>query len=194
MEQIAPDDPSEALILLWGFMGLATPVFERCDDSSGTVIEIFCPSSHVISGLEYHITSVGSTYSPSGFRAIAHPSGWISSASGVPATIDRSMTPQRSPLPTGIRKIALGKNRIPVRPHRISVIGIATVAAEMLRVFGKLVSVEFDAKTWALWQGDRAVLIAKGATLNDVIRQVVIMRIRCKADVGQCGTQMQHRS
>lgn len=41
MEQIAPHDPDEALALLWRFMGLATPVFERCDDSSGTVIDIF---------------------------------------------------------------------------------------------------------------------------------------------------------
>lgn len=41
LEQIAPHDPAEALALLWRFMGLATPVFERCDDSSGTVIGIF---------------------------------------------------------------------------------------------------------------------------------------------------------
>ena len=41
IEQIAPHDPREALGLLWRFMGLATPVFERCDDSSGTVIDIF---------------------------------------------------------------------------------------------------------------------------------------------------------
>ena len=34
-------DPDEALALMWRFMGLATPVFERCDDSSGTVIGIF---------------------------------------------------------------------------------------------------------------------------------------------------------
>ena len=41
MEQIAPHDPREALGLLWRFMGLATPVFERCDDSSGIIIDIF---------------------------------------------------------------------------------------------------------------------------------------------------------
>ncbi|PRX27410.1 hypothetical protein SAMN05216257_1183 [Meinhardsimonia xiamenensis] len=41
VEQIAPADPQEALTLMWRFMGLATPVFERCDDSSGTVIDIF---------------------------------------------------------------------------------------------------------------------------------------------------------
>ena len=40
-EQIAPADPDEALALMWRFMALATSVFERCDDSSGTVIDIF---------------------------------------------------------------------------------------------------------------------------------------------------------
>lgn len=41
MEQIAPHDPAEALELLWRFMALARPVFERCDDSSGIVSDIF---------------------------------------------------------------------------------------------------------------------------------------------------------
>jgi hypothetical protein len=41
IEQIAPHDPDEALMLLWRFMALARPVLERCDDSSGVVIDIF---------------------------------------------------------------------------------------------------------------------------------------------------------
>ena len=40
-EQIAPGDPDEALALLWRFMQVATPLFERCDDSSGIVIGVF---------------------------------------------------------------------------------------------------------------------------------------------------------
>ena len=40
-EQIAPDDPAEGLALLWRFMQVATPLFERCDDSSGIVIGVF---------------------------------------------------------------------------------------------------------------------------------------------------------
>jgi hypothetical protein len=32
-EQIAPADPTEALALTWRFMQIATPLFERCDDS-----------------------------------------------------------------------------------------------------------------------------------------------------------------
>ncbi len=41
VEQIAPADPEDALGLLWRLMGVATPVFERCDDGSGAVIDIF---------------------------------------------------------------------------------------------------------------------------------------------------------
>jgi len=40
-EQIAPHDPTEALSLLWRFMGLARPVYDRCDDSTGSLIHIF---------------------------------------------------------------------------------------------------------------------------------------------------------
>jgi len=40
-EQIAPADPAEALALAWHFMQVATPLFERCDDSSGIVIGVF---------------------------------------------------------------------------------------------------------------------------------------------------------
>ena len=40
-EQIAPADPTEALALTWRYMQVATPLFERCDDSSGIVIGVF---------------------------------------------------------------------------------------------------------------------------------------------------------
>lgn len=41
LDQVAKGDPGEALDLLWQFTALANPVFERCDDSSGTVIGEF---------------------------------------------------------------------------------------------------------------------------------------------------------
>ncbi len=41
VETVAKKDPQEALDLLWRFMALAESVFERCDDSNGTVIEVF---------------------------------------------------------------------------------------------------------------------------------------------------------
>lgn len=41
VEQVARDDPAAALDLMWRFLGLASSIFERCDDSSGAVIEVF---------------------------------------------------------------------------------------------------------------------------------------------------------
>ena len=41
VETVAKADPTEALDLLWRFMALASLVFERCDDSSGTLIRVF---------------------------------------------------------------------------------------------------------------------------------------------------------
>ena len=40
-EQIAPADPAEGLALAWRFLQVATPLFGRCDDSSGIVIGVF---------------------------------------------------------------------------------------------------------------------------------------------------------
>jgi tetratricopeptide (TPR) repeat protein len=41
VKQVAKTDPATALELMWRFLGLASSVFERCDDSSGTVIAVF---------------------------------------------------------------------------------------------------------------------------------------------------------
>jgi len=41
VETVAKLDPTEALDLLWRFMALAPAVFERCDDSNGTVTGVF---------------------------------------------------------------------------------------------------------------------------------------------------------
>ena len=46
LEQVAKGDPGEAIDLLWQFTALANPVFERCDDSSGTVIGEFRAACH----------------------------------------------------------------------------------------------------------------------------------------------------
>ena len=41
VDRVGKADPAEALDLLWRFLALANSIFERCDDSSGTVIGIF---------------------------------------------------------------------------------------------------------------------------------------------------------
>jgi hypothetical protein len=41
VDRVAPSEPSEGLDLLWRFLGLASSIFERCDDSSGRVADVF---------------------------------------------------------------------------------------------------------------------------------------------------------
>jgi hypothetical protein len=41
VDQVARHSPAEALDLMWRFLDLAQPVFARCDDSSGAVIQVF---------------------------------------------------------------------------------------------------------------------------------------------------------
>jgi hypothetical protein len=41
VDQLAKADPVEALDVIWRFLALANSIFERCDDSSGTMINIF---------------------------------------------------------------------------------------------------------------------------------------------------------
>src|SRR5437763_15516322 len=48
VEKVAKGDPKEALDLLWRLVALASSVFERCDDSNGTVIAVFHEACHNI--------------------------------------------------------------------------------------------------------------------------------------------------
>ncbi|MEN3149600.1 DUF6880 family protein [Neorhizobium sp. IRAMC:178] len=41
VDVVAPDDPKEALELVWQFLALADPIFQRSDDGSGSIIESF---------------------------------------------------------------------------------------------------------------------------------------------------------
>lgn len=41
VERVAPAEPGLALELMWRFLGLATSLFERCDDSSGRIGSVF---------------------------------------------------------------------------------------------------------------------------------------------------------
>ncbi|KGF70930.1 hypothetical protein LL06_02290 [Hoeflea sp. BAL378] len=53
-ETIAAEDPAEAFELIWQFMGLGEPVFDRAEDGSGALLEIFrqaCADAARIAGL-----------------------------------------------------------------------------------------------------------------------------------------------
>ena len=39
--RLAEEDPTEALRLAWRFLQIATPIFRRCEDTAGVVVEVF---------------------------------------------------------------------------------------------------------------------------------------------------------
>jgi hypothetical protein len=41
VERVAPDNPTEALELMWRFIALSWSVFERCDDGNGDLVGVF---------------------------------------------------------------------------------------------------------------------------------------------------------
>ncbi len=49
--RVAKSDPAEGLELMWRLLDLARPVFERCDDSSGTVSAIFHAACSDLGGI-----------------------------------------------------------------------------------------------------------------------------------------------
>jgi hypothetical protein len=51
VEQVAKEDPATALDLMWRFLGLAHSVFERCDDSNGSVARVFQSACNDVANL-----------------------------------------------------------------------------------------------------------------------------------------------
>ena len=70
VETVAKADPKEAFDLLWRFMGLAKPIFERCDDGSGTVIDIFHDACHDIGDLALKAQADPETLADQAFDAL----------------------------------------------------------------------------------------------------------------------------
>ncbi len=50
-EKIAPTDPNEAFELIWQFLSLADPIFERSCDGSGALIEASMPRAKMLVAL-----------------------------------------------------------------------------------------------------------------------------------------------
>ena len=70
VEQVARHDPAEALDLTWRFLALANSIFDRCDDSSGTVIGIFHGACEVLGEIAEAVTTDPATLADQAFRAL----------------------------------------------------------------------------------------------------------------------------
>lgn len=70
VDQVSKTDPAEALDLLWRFLALANPVFERCDDRSGTVIGLFHVACGNLGSIAYSAKTNPKRLAEQTFRAL----------------------------------------------------------------------------------------------------------------------------
>ena len=70
VEKIAKGNPVEGLELMWRFLALAGSVFERCDDSSGTVSAIFHGAASDLGGIATDAKPDPKTLAEDAFRAL----------------------------------------------------------------------------------------------------------------------------
>ncbi len=68
--RVAPDDPSEAFELLWAFLQLAPSIYERRDDSNGTIGGVMSDVMEVISDLAPQLATDGTTLADRVFEAL----------------------------------------------------------------------------------------------------------------------------
>ncbi len=70
IDKVAKRDPSEGLELMWRFMALADSIFERCDDSSGTVIGVFDNAANDLGEIAKAAKPDPETLADDAFRAL----------------------------------------------------------------------------------------------------------------------------
>jgi hypothetical protein len=70
IERVAEADPKEALDLLWRFMTLTAPIFERCDDGSGTIIGVLHQASSDIGDMAVKAKLDPTTLADRAFEAL----------------------------------------------------------------------------------------------------------------------------
>jgi hypothetical protein len=70
VENVAKHDPGDALDLMWRFMALASSVFERCDDGSGTVGDVFRSACGDLGGIAEAASADPITLADRAFQAL----------------------------------------------------------------------------------------------------------------------------
>jgi hypothetical protein len=68
--QVATVDAAEALDLLWRFMALASSIFHRCDDSSGSVITVFQAACRDLGGIAIAANAAPNVLAEQAYRAL----------------------------------------------------------------------------------------------------------------------------
>src|SRR5262249_45457184 len=90
----------------------------------------------------------------------------------------------RPPPGSRVRPALIGYCRRPAWPQRILVVRIRTKPPVQLRILSQFVPIQTNAETRPSRHVDRAVHISERASLDDVISQMMIVRIGGKRQIG----------
>ena len=95
----------------------------------------------------------------------------------------------------GIARIGptvIGYNRRPAGARRILIVGISAQPRVQFFVFGQFVSIQLHPKARSGGHLDRAIVVLERTAFNDVIGEMVIMRVGGERQIRQDRAQMEH--
>jgi len=186
VDKVAPEDPTEALDLMWRFTELAESVFDRCDDSSGTVIGVFHEACADLAAIASAAGPDPAALADRVFAAI-QDNGY-----GQYDDLIRQIAPALGPAGLGHLKArvkALSKTPIPKPPARDrSVIGYGSggpLYADDVARSSRDITVQLALEAIADAQGDVDAFIAQKSDKAKTVPAVAAEIARRLLDVGR---------
>src|SRR5688572_10492570 len=92
-----------------------------------------------------------------------------------------------------IRPPVVRNQRCPPWPRRILIVGIRAEFAIQIFVLGQLLPIEPHAQTRTIWHSNRALLVLELPAFNEVIFEMVIVRIGRKPKIRYDSAEVKHR-
>src|SRR4029450_2186409 len=99
---------------------------------------------------------------------------------------------ERLPVIGGIRPAVVWHERRPAGPCRILIVRVVALFAIEVFASGQLLAVEPDGKPWPLGHFDRPLVVWQLSTLDDVVGEVLVVRVGSERQVRHHGPEMQH--
>jgi hypothetical protein len=114
-QKVVPDAPAEALDLLWRFLALAAPLYNRCDDSNGSLGDVFCTALEALPEVAQAAKSGPETLAEQAFTAL-QDNGYGQYDGLIPLLAEALQ-------PTGLAHLKalmleLGQSPVPVPPEK----------------------------------------------------------------------------
>src|SRR5665647_3396216 len=92
----------------------------------------------------------------------------------------------------GIGPAVVGNDGCPAGAAGVPIVGVAAETLVEFAVLAQFFAIQLDAEAGLIGHTDPAVFVAHEATLNDVVRQVMVVGIGGEGEVGDDRAEMQH--